>query len=259
MKKIFLPLFILSSFSAFAQMDCPTFTRYGGFDQWEISPLFSSVDPYPFGAFVLDSAYLSPGDFQDHSFGAGVIVRFFTEENIAFRVKAIYYNRSLRNQVNIIDTVNGISFSDDEKVTQTLIKVAPGFQWTFFSNHISLYGGFEIPFTYHGDLAQTGGGFHLAPGDTVPTYTNFHRTVPGGISFGLGIFAGATYYFTHAFGAGFELSDAYQYTSIGGQITSSSSITSGSTTLISASSYHETQELYRFTPVQALLFLTIRF
>ncbi|HYV94101.1 MAG TPA: hypothetical protein VE978_20155 [Chitinophagales bacterium] len=259
MKRIFLPLFILSSFPAFAQMNCPTFTRYGGFDRWEISPLVSTVDPYPFDEFVLSSAYLSAGDLRDHSLAAGVIVKFFLDENIAVRLKLIFANRSLQNLVSIIDTSSGNTHSDNEKVTQTLFKIAPGFQWTFFENHISFYGGFEAPFTLQNDLTQVGSGIDLAPGDTAPTFHSFHRTVPGGYSAGIGIFGGSTYYFTHFFGAGFELSAAYQYTSIGGLITSSDASASGSSTAIAISSYVETQERFGFTPVQALIFVTFRF
>lgn len=259
MKKNFIILLLSVSFSASAQMNCPSFTRYGGFDRWEISPIFSTVDPYPFDEFDLGFAAQPGGEFKDHSLAAGVIVKFFTQERIALRVKGIYTRRYAQNVLTLTDTAGVVFHSDDEEITQALYKIAPGFQWTFFDEHLSFYGGFDIPFTYHGELTQTGTGFDSLGTDTAGTVLSFHRVVPGGYSIGLGIFGGSTYYFTQSFGAGFEISAAYQYTSVGGEINATASTVSGNTTGTVSSSYFNTKEYFRFTPVQAAIFLTLRF
>ena len=259
MKKIFIILFLFVFSSASAQMNCPTFTRYGGFDRWEISPLISTVDPYPFDEFDLTFSSPSGGEFKDHSLAAGAIIKFFADENIALRLKGIYTRRYAKNVISLADTAGVVFHADDEEITQTLFKIAPGFQWTFFDEHLSFYGGFEIPFTYQSELTQTGIGFDSLATDTVRTINSFHRVVPGGYSVGVGIFGGSTYYFTLAFGAGFEISAAYQYTSVGGQINATATSLKGNTTGIASVSYLNTQETFRFTPVQAAIFLTIRF
>lgn len=259
MKKNFVYLFLLVSFSASAQMNCPTFTRYGGFDRWEISPLISTVDPFPFDEFDLTFSSQLGGEFKDHSIAAGAIIKFFTSENVAIRLKGIYTRRYATNVVTVADTAGTVFYSDDEEITQALFKIAPGLQWTFFDEHLSFYGGFEIPFTYQSDLTQTGLGFDSVAADTARTINSFHRVVPGGYSVGLGIFAGSTYYFTHSFGAGFEISAAYQYTSVGGEITATATSLNGNTTGIASTTYLNTQEYFRFTPVQAAILLTFRF
>ena len=259
MKKNFVILFLLVSISASAQMNCPTFTRYGGFDRWEISPLISTVDPFPFNEFDLAFSVQNGGDFKDHSIAAGAIIKFFTNENLAIRLKGIYTRRSAKNVLNIADSAGTVFYSDNEEISQALFKIAPGFQWTFFDEHLSFYGGFEVPFTYQSELTQTGLGFDSLFTDTVSTINSFHRVVPGGYSVGLGVFGGSTYYFTHAFGAGFEISAAYQYTRVGGKITATQTSVTGTSTGIVYSSYQNTQEKFQFTPVQAAIFITFRF
>lgn len=260
MKKLLLPVFFLIGISSFAQVNCPTFSRYGGFDRFEITVLGSTVDPYTGLGHVefTNEPYLIGGEYTDHSFAAGGILKFFADEHIAIRVKGIITQRNVHDVLEVIDTTSGNRTIDDETFKQTLFKIAPGIQWTFFDEHISFYGGVEVPFTFHDDLVQTSYLLNEEPADSVFLETYGTRIFPGGYSAGLGVFAGSQYYFTRMFALGFELSAAFQYTSVGGDIVSSTE-TFGSGSGTGGSLYNETMTFFRFTPVQGSILLTVRF
>jgi len=259
-RSLLLLVFLFLSTLSFAQLNCPTFSRYGGFDRFEISPLVSTVDPYP-GVGDLDftnQPYIFGGDYTDNSFAAGAIFRFFADEHIAIRLKGIFTQRNVHDFLEVTDTINDIHSIFDDRFKQTLFKIAPGLQWTFFQDHISLYGGLEVPFTYQGDLTQNEYLLTDEPTDSIFLETYGVRTVPGGYSIGLGVFAGTAYYFTRSFAVGAELSTAFQYTSVGGDIISTSE-TFGSSSSTGGAFYNETMKFYRFSPVQGSLFVTVRF
>src|SRR4030095_8092391 len=144
---------------------------------------------------------------------------YYPDESTVLRLKAIYTARNIHYAANTsLDTLgNGVNI--DTKIEQTLFKIAPGFGWTYFVSRFSFYGGFELPYTYHSDLTVTEKEIDTIAGSTIES--NSKTTVPGGFSIGLGCFVGSTFYFPSILGVGFEVSSAYQYSKLGGDIVGS--------------------------------------
>jgi hypothetical protein len=259
MKHILILLSLLLPTLSFSQLNCPTFSRGSGFDRFEISPTFNTLDPYSKVGEIDFSPgkYLNGGDYTDKSFAVGVIGKYFLSESIAARLKLVYTKRNVQDTRSLTDSSNNFSLYD-EHFDQTLFTAAPGIQWTYFIEHISFYGGFDLPFTFQSDLVQNEHIEQSSPQDSISIITDNTYTIPGGYSAGLGVFAGTTYYFTAHVGVGFETSIAYEYSSLGGEI-NISSVTTGTPGSSEVMKYDDSITAFRFSPFRALLFATIRF
>ena len=258
MKRIFLFLAVSVPLISSAQIACPAFGRNQHYERWEVLLTWNSVDPYAnIQEFDLGKGkYLLPGTFEDKSIAPGITFKYYPDDITALRLKTIYTVRNIHDHRETVDTT-GHQTIYDEQFDQVLIKGAPGLQWTYFVSRFSFYGGFELPFTYHGDLTQTE---YVI--DTIPqvsrTETNATYTIPGGFSAGVGFFIGSTLYYRTLLGVGFEISSAYQYTKAGGTATDSYTVT-GAINDSRIISYDDTIEHFRFTPLQASIHLSLRF
>ena len=261
MKKLLVTGIFILPLICHAQIDCPAFGRAQNYERWEILPTWNTVDPYySLGNFhFIEEDYLDGGITTNISSAPGLTVKYYADEISAFRLKAIYTIRDIHDRFEDFDTINEHLVIYDEQFDQNLIKVAPGFQWTYFISRFSLFGGFELPFTYLGDFTQTELVIDSFLLDTIGAVTHGLRTVPGGFSIGVGFFAGSTFYYKRLLGIGFEISDAYEYSKLGGTITDKSTVVSGGTEQIIEGGYIEKLHAWKFSHFQASIQLSFRF
>ncbi|MEO5674838.1 MAG: hypothetical protein ABIQ74_09345 [Chitinophagales bacterium] len=261
MKKVLIfGLFVLPLVST-AQISCPAFGRLQNYEKWEILPSWNTVESYysPGNFHFIEEHFLDSGITDNISMAPGITVKYYADEITAIRLKAIYTIRDIHNRRETFDTVNQHLNIVDEQFNQNLYKIAPGFQWTYFIDRFSFFGGFELPFTYHSNFKQTESVIDTFLFDTLGTVTHNVRTVPGGYSIGLGFFAGSTFYYKSIFGIGFEISDAYQYSRLGGTINLKSTTSSSGNLESSEQNYNEELHSWKFSPFQASIQLSLRF
>ena len=253
MKKGLWTLLLILPLISKAQISCPAFGRMQNYEQFEVLLTWNTVEPFHnVGGIDLDNDTYQLGDYTDQSIAPGITFNFYPDESTILRLKGIYTARNIHYTANVSDTFgNGVNI--DTKLEQTLFKIAPGFGWIYFVSRFSFYGGFELPYTYHSDLTITEKEIDSVLGSTIES--NSKTTVPGGFSIGLGCFAGSTFYFPSLLGVGFEVSSAYQYSKLGGDIVGNG--TSNGVTFGSA--YADQKTLWKFSPVMASLHLSIRF
>ncbi len=240
------------------QMNCPTFTRYGGYDRIEISPFLTVPETHALVQQVETNALIVGGDFQDRSFALGVTFRYYLLPRVAIRLKLAYMQRTSNDAYAVQDSITNVRIVRDIQYDQLSYKVAPGFQYTFFDEHVSFFGGLELPITVYGDWSQSEYVLSQSLTDTAYTETFNTRLIPGGTAIGIGAFGGVQYYFTRNFAAGLEVSAALQYTSVGGAI-SFTSVSVGSGSGQTSTVYNQTWSGFGFSPLLPALFITLRF
>lgn len=257
MKKVLLLLIVLLPLFSRAQINCPAFGRMQNYEHFEVLLTWNTVDPYyQIGGVELDNDLYNTGDYTNRSIAPGITLNYYADNITLLRLKGIYTQRNIeQSMVALIDTF-GTSTHITTQFDQTLFKIAPGFGWVYFVERFSFYGGFEVPYTYHSDMTVDTREVDSIAGTAHELNTK--TTVPGGFSIGLGCFAGSTFYLERIFGFGFEIASAYQYSKLGGDITSHGE-TNDQPPVIVESSFHDQKELWKFTPLQASLHLSIRF
>ncbi|MCS6990700.1 MAG: hypothetical protein NZL95_02435 [Chitinophagales bacterium] len=255
---IFFLFWVTLPFIAWGQANCPTFTRYGGYDRIEITPFLTFPETHAIVEDAERDAVLVGGTFEDQSLAAGLAFKFFFEPRVALRLKAIYVQRMLRDKVESVDTVSGVHALTSRQYDQVSYKIAPGVQWTFFDEHLSFFGGLELPITVYGNWTFTEYELTEQLNDTARVETYKTTVIPGGTSIGVGAFAGVQYYFTRNFAAGLEVGSAFQYTNVGGDV-DFNSVTLGSNSSQFVNSTWQQRKYFGFTPVYPLLFITLRF
>jgi hypothetical protein len=240
-----------------AQLSCPAFGRNQSSAKWELLLNWNTVDAYSSEGKIdfYDATILAGGNFVDKSLSPGLTIKYYVDDITVLRLKAIYIQRDEHDELNIVDSITGSNTYSENQFDQTIFKIAPGFQWTHLVDRFSIFGGFELPYTYIGEFKQT---YYNLDSSTVLNYrneTNATVTVPGGYSVGLGLFVGSTFYYRSVFGIGFEISEAYQYSKIGGTIVYESE-TTGTNPSKSSSISSNTSTLWRFS---ASIQLSLRF
>ena len=257
MKKVLLLLIVLLPLFSRAQINCPAFGRMQNYEHFEALLTWNTVDPYyQIGGVELDDDLYNTGDYTNRSIAPGITLNYYADNITLLRLKGIYTQRNIeQSMVALIDTF-GTSTHITTQFDQTLFKIAPGFGWVYFVERFSFYGGFEVPYTYHSDMTVDTREVDSIAGTAHELNTK--TTVPGGFYNGLGCFAGSTVDRERIFGFGFEIASAYQYSKLGGDITSHGE-TNDQPPVIVESSFHDQKELWKFTPLQASLHLSIRF
>ena len=221
---------------------------------FEISGSFHSVDPIiPLGViFFTDSRNSIEGDNINNSIALGLTGKYFFAENTALRLKLIHTNRDLQYHLNGGSLGTG-SF-ENVKNTQYIYKFAPGVQWALVQKKFSFFSGLELPVSFIGKMTETTQIGEQKSG----TLNTVNRTyeIPGGNSFGLGLFFGSIFTFSKTIGFGFEIASAWEKTIVGGNLTlhqtSSNAGEFNSTT-------NETVHQIKFAPIQASFNLSFRF
>ncbi|MFI5135429.1 MAG: hypothetical protein ACHQD9_06215 [Chitinophagales bacterium] len=255
--RLFLLALSLPVFST-GQISCPAFGRMQNYEKFELLLTWNTVDPYPeFAGIDLQNDVYQTGDYKNLSVAPGITFNYYADENTVLRVKGIYTHRNVKQTSDFIDTLGNKSHVESQ-LEQTLFKIAPGFEWTYFVQRFCFYGGFEIPYTYQSDFTITETAIDSIAGTANTVQTNATTTIPGGFSIGLGCFAGSTFYFPKILGVGFEIASAYQYTKLGGTI-KTAGVTTDNPPVVFSSEYFDQKTLWRFSPLQASLHLSIRF
>ncbi|MCS6916090.1 MAG: hypothetical protein RMK52_07215 [Chitinophagales bacterium] len=258
MKLAVTSLFLMLPVWALGQMNCPTFSRYGGYDRIEITPFLTFPETHAIVEDAERAPVLAGGLFENQSLAPGIAFKYFVEPRVAIRLKLTYMQRTMRDNVEVSDTTNGTYVATERQYDQLSYKVAPGVQWTYFDEHLSFFGGLELPITVYGDWTFTERLVNQQLADSVSTETFKTTTIPGGTAIGVGAFAGVQYYFTRNLAAGLEVGSAFQYTRVGGEVVFNS-VTLGSSSSQFSSSVNQERKYFGFTPVYPLLFLTLRF
>jgi hypothetical protein len=219
-------------------------------NKYEIGVSLNTMEPsYPLGGLSLDNGYgLDGGNHFIKSFAIGLTGKYFFKDPFAFRLRVIYNYKNEKNNRVIMPVIDNYNF------TQTLIKISPGIQRTYLINKFSFFGGLELPFTIIGKMKEYSSSTHY------PELSGFvsNNNIPGGYSIGLGLFLGSNYYFFQHFAIGFDLGTAYQYSNVGGTLSSTSIYTSISgTTKIHYQSEERVKE-FKFSNIQAGINLIVR-
>jgi hypothetical protein len=257
MKKGMMICWLLLPLFCSAQINCPAFGRLQNYENAELLFTWNTVDPYHqlAGIEIDDDAY-TLGQYTDRSIAPGLTFNYYADNITLLRLKGIYTSRNVEHTAyQALDSL-GNSTTSETTFSQTLFKVAPGFGWVYFVERFSFYGGFEVPYTHLGDLSATTLQTDSAVGAI--TTLNTETTIPGGFEIGLGCFAGSTFYFPQLLGIGFEISSAYQYSTLGGEIVSRTEVpvNPGQGTEVR---FTDEKELWKFSPLQASLHLSLRF
>jgi len=255
--RFFLLALSLPVFSS-AQLSCPAFGRTQNYEKFELLLTWNTVEPYPeFAGIDLQNDVYQAGDYKNMSIAPGLTINYYADENTVLRLKGIYTHRDVKQTSDFIDTL-GTKAHVESQLEQTLFKIAPGFEWTYFVQRFCFYGGFEIPYTYQSDFTVNTTEIDSIGGSATTVQINSKTTIPGGFSIGLGFFAGSTFYFPKLLGIGFEISSAYQYTKLGGTIKTDAATTDNPPITFS-SEYFDQKALWKFLPLQASVHLSIRF
>lgn len=239
-------------------MNCPTFSRYGGYDRIEITPFLTFPETHGIVEDAEQGVILTGGLFKDQSLAPGIAFKYFLAPRVALRLKLVYMQRSRSDRVESFDSTTNLHLLTTHQFDQLSYKVAPGVQWTYFDEHLSFFGGLELPITVYGDWTLTQYELNEVITDSVRTETFKTTTIPGGTAVGVGAFAGVQYYFTRNLAAGLEVGSAFQFTQVGGDV-EYSSVTLGSSSSQLVTSTPQERQYFGFTPVYPLLFLTLRF
>lgn len=250
------PLLILGQESKKPE-DCPVFISGTSSKSPELSISLNTIDPFlPLGNIHFEDKYLDGGNYINKSFAIGLTGKYFFNESDGLRLKFIYTDKNISDNRDITSGARNI---DEQKFRQTLIKFAPGFQWTFTKYKVSFTGGVELPITFIGKMTNNFYWRNEALDGTLITEVVGVTNIPGGYSTGLGIFLGSNYFFTKHFAVGFEFADAYQYTSVGKINSSTGTETNSSGTTTWTNEVEETIKQYKFSTIQTGINLTIKF
>lgn len=257
MKRVLSTLLVALPLLSAAQINCPAFGRLQNYEKFEVLLTWNTVDPYyQVGGVELDDDLYGTGEYSNQSMAPGITLNYFADNITLLRLKGIYTMRNVKQQVDVFIDTFGTSSHTTTRFDQNLIKVAPGFGWVWFVERFSFYGGFEAPFTYHSDMTVETQRVDSAGGAAAEL--NTATTIPGGITVGLGCFAGSTFYFPSVLGLGFEIASAYQYSKLGGDISIHSESNDQPPVVTDATAYDE-KVLWKFAPLQASLHLSVRF
>lgn len=252
---LILPLFAQS------QIICPAFGRLQNYEKWEVFLTWNTVDPFSSLANIhLDDDHdpeQTGSDYENKSIAPGITFNYYADDITVLRLKMIYTKRDIHSHIDLSDTL-GNFYIDDTQFDQTLFKIAPGFQWTYFVSRFSFYGGFELPYTYQEEFTQTQYVLDSSTVNQTRSEGTSTLTIPAGYSVGLGCFGGTTFYFERIFGIGFEVSSAFQYSKLGGTITIHSESTDDPPVIVD-SEFNDQSKLWKFSPVQASMHLSVRF
>jgi hypothetical protein len=235
----------------FALIFCASLTFGQQSNKPELSITLNTVDPFlPLGNIHSEDKYLDGGNYTNKSFAVGLTGKYFFNETTAFRLRFIYTDRNIKDYR---------AHSPDEKFRQTLLKFSPGFQWTFSEDKISFFGGVELPITIIGKMTRSEYVlFESLDGLTKNEYRTVYD-IPGGYSAGLGIFLGSNYFFTDHLAIGLDFGTAYQYSSVGGTLSYTSTATGTSGNSTNTHQHEETIKQFKFSVIQAGINLTVKF
>lgn len=181
----------------------------------EFSTSINTVDPLiPLGNYYFAVPSNSgEGIYSDKSLATGITAKFFLKDDLAFRLKTIYTKRNLNFHDDGPLIGNAI---EDIHNMQSIFKIAPGIQWSFPLKQFSFWAGIEIPLSIIGSMTET---THILSKTSIGTNdVNRTYTIPGGSSFGIGIFTGSQYNLSKHLALGLELGTAYERTKIGGTL-----------------------------------------
>jgi len=225
-------------------------------DTMEFSVHLNSVDPiFSLGNIHFgESKFMDGGNYTNRSYAFGLTFKYFLSNELAIRFRTIYTDRNIRDYRDITTGAHSI---DDISFDQKLFKFDLGIQWSYFFKKFSFFGGTFIPLTIHSKLVETDYNFYETLDLSYQTTSTGTRTIPGGISTGLGLFVGSNFYVHKNFGVGFEFGSIWQYSKVGGTIRDEG-ITTGSVNQVHTYEYEESISEFKFTPPQFSLNLTLR-
>lgn len=220
----------------------------------EFSAHINSIDPLPpLGNFITSSTkLLGYSDFTNKSIAPGLTIKYFIKENCAVYLKGIYTNRDYKEYQDIVESTHQIN---ENRTIQKIFRIAPGAQWSFMHKKVAFLGGFDLPLTFYGETVQNATTFNEGLDGSNKTNNHNEFKIPGGSSFGIGIFGGINYYFTKKFAVGFTLGSAYEYKKVGG-IIKWASVTTGAITGEFSDSWKDTIKDLGFAPLQGSINIT---
>jgi hypothetical protein len=168
------------------------------------------------GWFEIDGESLDGFNVKNNSFAFGAFLAYNKKEQYSLRFR---FGSTFLQMREFGGSSNGVIY-DTTHVNgkQTQLSFAPGIIWKINSNKLSLYGGFELPYTYYGkyNLDFFNQQVDLASNTNV-FLNHFKTSIPAGYSLGVGALFGFSCSLNQLFSVGAEFSPSIFYYSLGGQ------------------------------------------
>lgn len=221
MKKLgFIQLILLASISCFGQKKST-----GQENKWGIGIQVNTIEQfihYERALFDNVNFGIPYGEWKSNYFSGGIKATFLFNENtfLNWQTGLTKININLYTDTRTNPSVPGPGYTlGNQDISHIQYYFTPRLGWQMKENKFGLFGGLSLPYTFYKEYNIEGNGKHYDAGNTIDYEENYHSVAPGGFSIGLGAFVGFDFHFKKNLSIGAEISSAYAYYKLGGEIT----------------------------------------
>lgn len=173
-------------------------------------------DDISIGWFNIDGESIDGYNLKHKSYSIGLLGHYNLNESTSLRLRFGY------SRIDILEysyqDILGVNFDESNHGIQNKIHIAPGIYWPVKFNKFGLYGGFEIPYNFHGKFVAE---YRFIQTDlstnTIISEDYSTQELPEGYSVGVGALFGFEFTPASWFSLGAEFSPSLLYARLSGE------------------------------------------
>lgn len=175
------------------------------------------LDDIRVGWYDIDVESIDGYKLKRKSWALGAVYKYNLNANTSLRLR-YGFTRFEIEEYKSDYTYEGWQ-DESNKGAQSKHHVAPGITWSMKNKNLEFYGGFEIPFNFHGKFTMNYNKMlRDSLRDSLMEQSIMNVIIPKGFSFGLGAIMGFTYHATSGFSIGAEFGPSLQYARLSGAV-----------------------------------------